>query len=177
MRKSLFIFLMPIMLFAFDVSYLQEMLKEAKKISGDFVQTKHLKGFDMPLKSRGTFEINEQNELFWSIVKPTKNSVKITTDGIFELDEKNEWKPSKNRLDKGLFLDFLTINEAGLRRYFVPELTGDKSDWILKLKPKDGILEEIFNSIIIKGNTVITGFEIDEAQGDRSVIEFLNVKK
>lgn len=176
MRGFLIFICMLIGLNAFDLKSLQESLK-ADEIEGNFTQTKIIKNFPIPFKSSGTFKIVKSNELIWKNIKPINDTIKMDKNGLFTLDKNGSWIKSEQNMDKGVFLDFLSLNEDSLKRIFIPNLEGNESSWTLTLNPKNNILKEIFNFIKIKGDSFIRSFEIKEVRGDKSHIKFTNLKK
>lgn len=176
MRKVLLFFTLFAFAFSFEMKELEKELK-AKYIDGNFTQIKSMKNFPMPFKSSGNFKIVDSKELIWKTIKPIENQIKIDENGIFTLDENQKWQKTNNSMDKGLFLDLLSMNEDSIKEVFNINLRGNKKSWTLVLKPKNYLLKEIFNSIKINGSDTIKSFDINETRGDFSHIDFFNTKK
>ena len=144
-------------------------------ISGKFNEEMILGGFDEPIKSGGEFEIKNK-ELIWHIKEPTINSVKIGSEGIFNL-ENGEWILQKNSLmDKELFLAIFSLDFDRLKKDFDIDLVGEKSAWELNLTPKSLLFKEIFKNITIKGGEIVREIAITNAQGDETRTLFSDVK-
>lgn len=161
---------------AFDLNSLSQSLK-SQEIEGNFTQVKSIKDFPFPFKSSGTFQIVKSKKLIWKSLKPVKESIKIDKDGLFVLDSNNSWVKSKQNIDKGIFLELLSLDQKSLDKMFLVDLKGDKRSWDLTLKPKESILKQIFDFIKLSGGEYIKGIYIHEKRGDKSVIQFTNLKK
>lgn len=175
MRIILFLFICSFV-YGFDLNSLHVNLK-ADKIEGNFTQTKIIKDFPLPFKSSGTFKIVKSKKLIWSSLKPVRERIKIDENGLFILDENNTWIKSKQDINKGVFLDLLSLNEKSLNKMFTSELSGDMSSWSLLLKPKENLLKQIFDNIKLSGDEVIRELNINEKRGDKSIVKFENIKK
>ena len=152
-----------------------ELNLKTDNISGKFNEEMILGGFDEPIKSSGEFEI-KGGELFWHIKEPIENSVKISPNGIFSL-ENGKWELQKNSLmDKELFLAIFSLDFSVLQKDFDISLSGESGAWELNLSPKGAIFKEIFKNIIIKGGEMVREIAITNAQGDETRTLFSDVK-
>lgn len=154
-------------------------LQQQSKQSGAFVQQRYLRGLEKPIESRGQYRIEEVNnnkekQLIWQVEQPFNVHLKITTEGIFQ--EKNQqWQKtsSSNARQMQLFLDLLSGDWKVLEKAFQLTASGEAKQWTLRLTPKTQTLKKIFHAITLKGNPSLTHIELEEAQGDKSTIEFL----
>ncbi|MBS9782798.1 MAG: outer membrane lipoprotein carrier protein LolA [Arcobacter sp.] len=156
--------------FAFDLKDLEKNL-HVEKIDGNFTQIKNIKNFPMPFKSSGEFAITGSDTLFWNTKIPIKNQIKIDKNGIFTQDENQKWIKT-SQIDKGIFLDLISLNKNKLNETFTHKLKGDKKKWTLELEPKSFLLKKIFNDIKIQGSSKIKSFDINETSGNFTHIEF-----
>lgn len=155
-----------------EISELKQIIK-TDKISGDFNQSKILVDFG-EIKSSGEFFIS-QNEMFWTIKKPIFAEIKINEDGIFQ-NSKQGWIKNPNDFDKKFFMDILSLNYQSLQKSFFINLQGNSQKWSVSLSPKSKIFEKIFEKIEIFGSKFVNGFNIFEKNGDKTFIEFSNIK-
>ena len=139
-------------IWAFSIDDLSSIKRD--NIKGDFVQSKRLRGFKNALVSYGSFFIIN-NELFWDTTKPVISHIKITSDGIFSL-QNGEWVQTSQNYDRGLFLSIIKLDF---------ETSGDIYAWQLVLLPK-GLLKNIFRKIEISGGKFVNRVVLVESNGD-----------
>lgn len=174
MRIIFILFSFSLIVFGFDIKDLANSIKK-DNISGEFNESLHLEGFEKPIFSNGEFFIRNK-ELLWKIKKPIENTVKISQDGVYQLDE-NQWIKLKDSLfDKEMFLNIINLNINELNKTFSIALSGDKSSWKVVLNPKSVIVKKVINKIIISGGTFVKKIEFYSSNGDLTVNEFYNVK-
>ncbi len=169
MKKILF-FALVCSCFSFDLKELEKSL-HVEKIEGNFTQIKTIKNFPMPFTSSGEFKILHSKTLFWTTQKPIQNQIKIDQNGIFEKNEKNQWIKT-SQIDKGIFLDLLSLNEKKINEIFTSSLKGSKEAWELELEPKSFFLKKIFEKIKLQGSSHIKSFDINQTSGNLTHIDF-----
>lgn len=148
-------------IWAFSIDDLSSIKRD--NIKGDFVQSKRLRGFKNALVSYGSFSIIN-NELFWDTTKPVISHIKITSDGIFSL-QNGEWVQTSQNYDRGLFLSIIKLDFEKLKDSFDFETSGDIYAWQLVLLPK-GLLKNIFRKIEISGGKFVNRVVLVESNGD-----------
>ena len=65
---------------------------------------------------------------------------------------------------------------SGLSQHFEIILTGTEKQWRLKLLPRTLIMKQIFQSIQLQGDHLVKEIELSEVQGDRTLIQFNQLK-
>lgn len=155
-------------LVAFSIDDLRSIKKE--NINGDFTQSKKISGFNSEIKSSGSFSI-ANDEILWHTKKPIVSSVKITGDGVFILQNTQNWVKTSNHYDKSLFLNILNLDFDALKGNFDFKLNGDKSAWHLTLTPK-GIIKNIFKRIEISGGEFVKSVVLIESNDDKTENRF-----
>ncbi len=155
-------------LVAFSIDDLRSIKKE--NINGDFTQSKKISGFSSEIKSSGSFSI-ANDEILWHTKKPIVSSVKITGDGVFILQNTQNWVKTSNHYDKSLFLNILNLDFDALKGNFDFKLNGDKSAWHLTLTPK-GIIKNIFKRIEISGGEFVKSVVLIESNDDKTENRF-----
>ena len=73
-------------------------------------------------------------------------------------------------------LDLLGGNTQGLEKQFDLKLNGNEKKWTLTLTPKTAITRQIFNRIEINGDTLVRKIELDEKQGDKTIMQFNQIQ-
>ncbi|MCY1516009.1 hypothetical protein D9M68_506150 [compost metagenome] len=160
---------------AFELADLQEQLRAAPVVRGQFVQQKFLRSLPQPLTSRGEFTLAAGKGLLWLLRTPIAQDLRIDATGISRRDDAGKWQALPQRSGAGrenqLFLAVLAGDTTGLRENFNLELTGESNAWQLVLTPKSALLRQIFDSIQINGAALVDRIELRETQGDRSVLQ------
>jgi len=158
---------------AFDLDTLAAQLADPAVVRGEFVQEKHLRGLAQPLLSRGTFTLSHEEGLLWQLQHPIQQYYRINTQGIARQVGQRWYIQPKQTVatrQSRLFLDVLAGDYHALARDFNIELSGDATHWQLHLTPRSILIAKIFDHIEIQGSRLVDRIELNETQGDRSVL-------
>ncbi|HCN63634.1 MAG TPA: hypothetical protein DIT33_09575 [Pseudomonas sp.] len=162
---------------AFDLQQLSDQLARPQVIHGDFVQEKHLRALPKPLTSTGTFVLAKDHGLLWQLNSPLKQDYRITALGIARRNG-SEWQmlPGKSAgaEQNRLFLAVLQGDSSGLARDFELRLQGQPTQWTLTLTPRSLLLKQVFTQINIDGGELVQRIELQETQGDSTVLKLQN---
>lgn len=162
---------------AFDLPQLSEQLARPQVIHGDFIQEKHLRALPKPLTSTGTFVLAKDHGLLWQLKTPLQQDYRITAQGIARRDG-NAWQmlPGKSAgaEQNRLFLAVLQGDSSGLQRDFDLQLQGNSNAWTLTLTPRSLLLKQVFNQINITGGQLVQRIELQETQGDSTLLKMQN---
>ena len=168
-------------IWAFDTAELAQMLQQPQNVQGAFAQQRYLKSLNQPMNTSGRFVLLPKKGLLWQMQKPFDNRLRVRADGIMQWNGKS-WvaaNPSKMNGQSQqirLFLDLLGGNTQGLEKQFDLQLSGSQQKWTLRLNPKTALMKQIFNHIEISGDSVVRRIELNEKQGDRTVMQFNQVQ-
>ena len=158
---------------AFDLDQLSEQLGKPEVVRGSFVQEKHLRALPQPLTSRGTFVLARDHGLLWLLERPLQQDYRIDDKGIARRTEQG-WQfvaqQSATAQQNRLFLAVLKGDSSGLRQDFELSLSGTADAWQLDLKPRSVLLKQVFNAIVIRGGELVQRIELQETQGDSTVL-------
>ena len=158
---------------AFDLQQLSEQLAKPQVIHGQFVQEKHLRALPKPLTSTGTFVLAKDHGLLWQLKTPLQQDYRITAQGIARRSS-NGWQmlPGKSAgaEQNRLFLAVLQGDSSGLQRDFELQLQGEPDRWTLTLTPRSLLLKQVFNRITIDGGELVQRIELQETQGDSTLL-------
>ena len=158
---------------AFDLQQLSEQLARPQVIHGQFVQEKHLRALPKPLTSTGTFVLAKDHGLLWQRKTPLQQDYRITAQGIARRST-NGWQmlPGKSAgaEQNRLFLAVLQGDSSGLQRDFDLQLQGEPDRWTLTLMPRSLLLKQVFNRITIDGGELVQRIELQETQGDSTLL-------
>ena len=169
------------LLWAFSTAELAQTLQKPANVQGAFTQQRYLKSLTKPMTTNGQFVLIPKRGLLWHMQKPFENRLRVRADGIMQWNGKS-WtaaNPSKMNGQSQqirLFLDLLGGNTQGLEKQFDLQLSGSQQKWTLRLNPKTALMKQIFNHIEISGDNVVRRIELNEKQGDRTVMQFNQVQ-
>ena len=162
---------------AFDLQQLSEQLARPQVIHGDFIQEKHLRALPKPLTSTGTFVLAKDHGLLWQLKSPLQQDYRITAQGIARRDG-TRWQmlPGKSAgaEQNRLFLAVLQGDSSGLQRDIDLQLQGEPAHWTLTLTPRSLLLKQVFKQINIDGGEVVQRIELQETQGDSTLLKMHN---
>ncbi|MDO1509343.1 MULTISPECIES: outer membrane lipoprotein carrier protein LolA [unclassified Neisseria] len=184
MRKLIFtaaLSLFSPLIWAFGTADLAQTLQKPDNVQGAFTQQRYLKSLTKPMTTNGRFVLLPKKGLLWHMQKPFDNRLRVRSDGITQWNGKN-WTTANPSKMSGqsqqikLFLDLLGGNTTGLEKQFNLQLSGTQQKWMLRLDPKTALMKQIFTRIDISGDNVVRRIELDEKQGDKTVMLFENVK-
>lgn len=173
MKNLVLIISLGVALFASSFEEIKANIK-TQNISGNFTQTKILKGFNNAFKSYGSFALGE-NELLWQSSKPIASTMIINKDGIFQKKDDELIKTSQN-FDEKLFLALIRLDESELKKEFEHKISSSKESWGIVLTPKNLLLKQIFTQISLNGDKFLKRIELDEVSGDKTINEFYDIK-
>ena len=162
---------------AFDLQQLSEQLAKPQVIHGDFIQEKHLRALPKPLTSTGTFVLAKDHGLLWQLKTPLQQDYRITAQGIAQRNG-TQWQmlPGKSAgaEQNRLFLAVLQGDSSGLQRDFDLQLQGEPEHWTLTLTPRSLLLKQVFKQINIDGGQLVQRIELQETQGDSTLLKMQN---
>jgi len=149
---------------------LAQTLQKPQNVQGNFVQQRQLKSLSKPMTTSGSFTLVPQKGLLWKMQKPFETTLRVRSDGIMQWNGSQWVNPNASKLNGQsrqikLFLDLLGGNTQGLEKQFD-----------LKLTPKTAITRQIFNRIEINGDTLVRKIELDEKQGDKTIMQFNQIQ-
>ena len=158
---------------AFDLDQLSAQLAKPAVVRGQLIQEKHLRALPKPLTSTGTFVLAKDHGLLWQLKTPLQQDYRITAQGIARRNA-SEWQmlPGKSAgaEQNRLFLAVLQGDSSGLQRDFELQLQGEASHWQLTLTPRSMLLKQIFTRINIDGGELVQRIELQETQGDSTLL-------
>ncbi|MGE8496633.1 MAG: outer membrane lipoprotein carrier protein LolA [Pseudomonas sp.] len=162
---------------AFDLDQLSIQLGQPEVVRGNFVQEKHLRALPQPLSSHGTFVLAKAHGLLWLLERPLKQDYRIDDQGIARRTEQG-WQfaaqQSATAQQNRLFLAVLKGDSSGLRQDFDISLSGTADAWQLELMPRGVLLKQVFKAIHISGGALVQRIEMQETQGDSTVLRLEN---
>ena len=182
--KKLFLTLLMLFaapaLWAFSLTELAQTLQKPANVQGAFTQQRYLKSLTKPMTTSGAFTLVPKKGLLWQMQKPFNTTLRVRADGIMQWTGSAWTNPNANKLGQNrqiqLFLDLLGGNTQGLEKQFNLSLSGTAQQWTLQLTPKTAITRQIFTRIDISGDSVVRKIELNEKQGDHTVMQFSQIQ-
>ena len=170
---SLLFSLAALPVLAFSTAELTAQLQAPQSVQGSFIQQRFLRAADKPVQTGGRFALRPGHGLFWHLQKPFDMKLRVRRDGISRQDQ---WRANGSQTAQAaqvkLFMAVLGGDTAELQRHFNLALSGSKQQWQLTLTPKTAVMQQVFNKIVISGGQLVQKVELDEKQGDRTVMQF-----
>jgi hypothetical protein len=158
---------------AFDLDQLGAQLAKPALVRGSFIQEKHLRGLALPLTSKGQFVLSREFGLLWFLISPVQQDYRIDASGIARRSPSG-WleQPGQDvaAQQSRIFLAVLQGDHSGLAGDFDLQLQGTREAWQLHLQPRSLLLKQIFSAILIQGGALVERIELQETQGDRTVL-------
>lgn len=164
--------------FAFSQQDLVSLLQKPVSQQGEFTQQRFLKSLDKPITTSGQFVLLTKKGLLWQMKKPFVNHLRVKPNGIMQWNGQG-WVANENvgqSQQIGLFLGLLSGDISAVESQFSMNLTGSKESWELQLTPNSVLMKQIFNSIQIRGDETVKEIELNEKQGDKTLIRFEQVE-
>lgn len=183
-RRSLLVLLasMPIRSLAASAAGPDRHIAPGEVLRGGFVQERHLKGFNAPLRSDGHFVLVPGRGLIWRVEKPFAITTVITSAGLVQQVGGSEtMRLAAARLP---FLSHLYNMLGGalggdwhaLETDFLVERSGDPAHWQVRLTPRkaDDTLAMPFAAIVAEGGRFVETVEMTKPDGDADVLRFVD---
>lgn len=154
-------------------------LAEGQVLRGQFVQERHLQGFENPLRSEGRFLLAPGHGLIWQTEKPFAITTVITAAGLAQ--EVNGNQTLKLEAAKLPFLNqlydmlsgALTGDWAKLEAGFAVTRSGDEQHWQVALKPRKADDPGMpFKAIDVTGSQLIDEILLTKPDGDFDKLSF-----
>ncbi|MBH5328220.1 outer membrane lipoprotein carrier protein LolA [Eikenella sp. S3360] len=177
---SLLLALAALPALAFNTAELTAQLQAPQSVQGSFTQQRFLRSLDKPVQTGGQFALRPGHGLFWHLQKPFDMKLRVRRDGITRQDSQGQWRSNGSQTAQAaqvkLFMAVLGGDTAELQRHFNLALSGNAQQWRLTLTPKTAVMRQVFNQIVISGGRLVQKVELDEKQGDRTVMQFTQLQ-
>jgi hypothetical protein len=168
-----------------DLALVQQRVAQVPVLRGAFQQQKQVAGFSKPLRSEGTFLLSREHGVLWSTLKPFPSEVVLTRDRILsrqrdgstrvEMDGRQQ--PALRAVNEMMFA-LMSGDVAALAPRFSSTVEAlPEQGWRLTLTPRPGPLARSFKRLRLQGDRHVRQVEIDEANGDRTVLDFTGISE
>jgi hypothetical protein len=143
-----------------------------------FVERRYLQVLKQPLELSGTLTYTAPGRLVKHTLAPRPERMTVEGDRLLLEDLVKGRSRSLSLQDYPVLWAFIQSfratlqgDQAALERLYRPQLDGDRARWTLSLQPRELRMRSMVSRIRISGSADrLTGIEIEEARGDRSVM-------
>lgn len=162
------------------IDRIDQQLQHPAVVRGQFEQQRQLAGFSKPLQSQGRFVVARARGALWLTEKPFASELILTRDTLIQksggtvsqkLDSSRE--PALRAINSVLFA-LLAGDLHALESRFDISGRVDSKGWQLTLLPRDATWKQVMSRIDLTGGAFVTTLDLTDANGDRTLIRFLN---
>jgi hypothetical protein len=182
-RLALLALLVPACVRADVADDIKRQLTPFVVLRGEFQQVKTIKIIKKPLRSSGDFVVAKGKGVLWSTTRPMVSTLKVSAEEVAQIKDgkavfrlKAEEQPGLRLITRVLFAVF-AADVAELKRSFDISGSVTKGRWQADLKPRDAMVAKVVSSVRLEGGASVEDIEIQEANGDRTVIRFSAMRR
>jgi hypothetical protein len=164
-----------------DLGQLMHELSSVRSARARFTEKRFLKMLDRPIESSGTLAYEAPSRLEKHTLLPKRELMLVEQDKVtLETGSRSRRRvlalsdyPALRAFVESM-RSTLAGDQATLERFYKVDLVGDPDRWRLKLQPSDTKTKSLVREIRISGRRgEVTGVEVDQADGDRSVMSMV----
>ncbi len=165
---------------AMSLEDLAAQMEKQPLVRADFTQIKTINGLTKPFKSSGNMLVTKQYGLYWHQQQPFSILLILTTNKMVQVinDQQPQIITAQSNPQMFQFNYLLTAifnaDRAVLEKNFSLKLEGSPGLWWLTLTPIASPLDKIFKQLKLTGGEFLETIEIDDMQGDQTMIKFTN---
>ena len=162
------------------VALVQQRLQVSPVLTGEFEQTKTLKGFRNPLVSKGEFLVARGQGVWWHTRQPFESTLVVTKTRLFTraadgsannlMDAQTE--PGLRQVNELIFSLLAADLDVLADKFTVVAQPVGASGWTLTLTPRDANLAKFLVRATLAGERDVQTVRIEEARGDATLIRF-----
>lgn len=158
-----------------------QVMEDGQILRGRFVQERHLKGFNAPLRSEGRFVLAFGKGLIWQAEKPFAVTTAITPAGLLQqVDGSETARIPATRLPflaklYDMLAGALAGDWRGLESEFTAVRSGDADDWSVLLTSRQADDPAApFQQIVVRGSRFVDEVVMTKPDGDGDTLTFLD---
>jgi hypothetical protein len=159
-----------------------DLLRSVRVTRSSYTQHKYLDALLRPLVTRGQFLSATDVGVCWRVLEPFESTFVITPQFMIER-QGDEVLSVTTAEDQpmiyemiGLFMTMHAVDRADLDMHFQVYFDGSPAAWTIGLIPKSRRLHRVVSCMTITGGTAINVVEYHEPSGDRTRIQFTEVR-
>jgi len=167
---------------AAPIAEIQSILEKPKIMCGRFDQTKLLVGINKPLLSNGRFCVVADKGILWRTLYPFPNTLRLTQDEIIQTQGKqttmrmDATQEPVVRMTNTVLFSLLAGDFSQLDKIFILNSHIENSHWHVNLKAREPGLAKVIGNISLEGDQHVKKVNIQESNGDKTMIIFSDIK-
>ncbi len=164
------------------VMQIQTLLDKPQILCGNFHQTKQLVGINKPLLSNGRFCVVANKGILWQTLHPFPNTLRLTPTEIIQMQGKqttlqmNASQEPVVRMINSVLFSLLAGDFSQLDKIFILHSHIENSQWEVNLKARESALAKVIGNISLDGGKHVRKVAIQETNGDKTIINFSDIK-
>ncbi len=162
------------------VDVVRQRLQMSAVLTGEFEQSKTLKGFRNALVSHGEFLVARGQGVWWRTTKPFESTLVVTKTRLFTrapdgtannmMDATTE--PGLRQVNELIFSLLAGDFDALADRFDIAAQPAGPAGWQVVLTPKDAGIAKFLVRATLAGDRFVQTVHIEEARGDTTQIRF-----
>ncbi|MGE3538575.1 MAG: outer membrane lipoprotein carrier protein LolA [Candidatus Tectimicrobiota bacterium] len=148
-----------------------------------FVEEKHVRALQRPLRSSGTFIFLPPHGLYRHLKTPFEQELLVTITALYQRDHRNsvettvlEKSPVAQALVEG-FLALFSGSWASLQSHFRGSFTTDNARWTLGLTPVHAVMAQLISCLLLEGEQEqVSRLLVRETNGDVTRTQFVHAQ-
>jgi hypothetical protein len=159
---------------------ISQQLARQTSLQVNFIQTKQMAALKKPLVMKGELLYNKADGVIWQLTSPYRVRYEFNGQAIIETNAAGERRERKAEDSpaiaqiSNIFKAILSADQALLAQHFTLAASGSMQQWQMHLTPKAAYLRKAMTEIVLTGKQTVEAVHIDEANGDRTDIQFIN---
>lgn len=164
------------------IAQIQAILEKPQIMCGRFDQSKQLVGINKPLLSNGRFCVVADKGILWRTLYPFPNTLRLSPDEIIQMHGKqttmrmNAAQEPVVRMINTVLFSLLAGDFSQLDKIFILNSNIHHNHWHVILKAREPGLAKVIGNISLEGDTHVKKVNIQESNGDKTLIIFSDIK-
>lgn len=165
------------------LAQVQQSLRHAPVVRGNFTQEKTIPGFKQALRSSGVFVVSKADGMVWQVQQPFASMLRVTperlqsiqADGSLGFELQAQQEPGLRAINAMLFAVMSADTQTLMEHFEVTAGSPNPKGWSLLLTPRDAMLRQWLSTVQLQGDSSVRYVRLQEAQGQESVIALQHV--
>ena len=149
-------------------SHLQATLKVSAPFRATFTEKRFISVLTAPLESKGEIECLPGTGLIWRVLEPSPSTSVITPTNITIIDSEGERRTIADQANvSAALLSLMSGNIERASKDFSLSTSEKGREWSITLTPRDSLVGEVIQKIVVSGTQQPTIMSVVHANGDR----------
>ena len=156
-----------------ELEQIRTNLKPPAPFRTTFTEQRFVSVLTAPLESRGELECVPTAGIVWRTTAPLRKTSLITPSGVTILSDSEGKRTISDRANiSAALLSLMSGDLEQAQRDFTMTPSGTANDWTVTLTPKDTLVSEIVQKIVVSGQNRPVSIEVTHANQDRILTTF-----